>query len=196
LEITMRRRHLLLLSALALPSPMLLAGCATTPPPAAIGEESTITVTAVVESVDQTKRAVLLRGPRGGLHTVFVSDEVRNLPQVKAGDRVRITYREAWAADIVPAGTPMTSGMAVGAARTPQGSTPGGVVAGELRTRVRIQSVDTASNTVTFTRPDGFVRQVTVRRPMGQQFIRGLRPGDEVEIAYTEALAISVQPMN
>ena len=194
----MKLRNVLLLAMVALPGPVLLSGCASPPPvTTSVSDDAAVTITAVVESVDMARRAVLLSGPRGGLQTIFVSDEVRNLAQVKAGDRVNITYREAWAAEIVAPGTPGGGTTAVlGAARSPAGTRPAGAVGGELQTRVRVQSIDLASNTVTFTRPDGLVRSVSVRRPLGQQFIRGLKPGDEVEVTYTEALALSVTPAN
>jgi hypothetical protein len=38
------------------------------------------------------------------------------------------------------------------------------------------------------------VRTVAVERPEGQEFIRGLKKGDQVEITYTEALAMEVRP--
>jgi hypothetical protein len=63
-----------------------------------------------------------------------------------------------------------------------------------LRTTVEIEFVDTTFNTVTFKRSDGVSRTVAVQTPEGQKFIRGLRKGDRVEIAYTEAFAIEVKP--
>jgi len=194
----MKIRSILLLLATAMPVPTLLAGCATPPPSmTSVSDDQVVTVTAVVESIDLAKRAVLLRGPKGGLQTVFVGEQVRNLDQVKAGNRVTIAYREAWAADIVAPGTPGGAPAAVlGAVRAPQGAMPAGAVGGQVQTRVMIRSVDLENNMVTFVRPDGLVRMVAVRRPLGQQFIRGLKPGDEVDLTYSEALAISVQPAN
>jgi hypothetical protein len=48
-----------------------------------------------VESVDTSTRQVLLRTPDGARTTVVAGPEVRNLPQLKPGDRVTITYQEA-----------------------------------------------------------------------------------------------------
>ena len=56
------------------------------------------------------------------------------------------------------------------------------------------QSVATTS-TVSFVGPDNVVRTVTARNPQVQSFIRGLRVGQQVDIVYEEALAISVEPM-
>ena len=63
-----------------------------------------------------------------------------------------------------------------------------------LRTTVEIEHVDTSFNTVSFRRSDGQSRTVAVESPEGRKFIRGLRKGDQVEIAYTEAFAIEVKP--
>jgi hypothetical protein len=59
---------------------------------------------------------------------------------------------------------------------------------------VTIESVDTSFDTVTFRRPDGLVRTVAIQSPEGRKFIRTLKPGDEVEITYTEAVAVEVVP--
>jgi len=63
-----------------------------------------------------------------------------------------------------------------------------------LRTTVEIEFVDTTFNTVTFKRSDGVSRTVAVESPEGREFIKGLKKGDHVEIAYTEAFAIEVKP--
>jgi hypothetical protein len=38
------------------------------------------------------------------------------------------------------------------------------------------------------------VHIVTARSPNMQQFIRTLKPGDHVEITYTESIAVNVMP--
>ncbi len=70
-------------------------------PPGTFKRESTIT--AVVENVDRKKGTVVLSGPAGGLHAVRARDR-RNLENVKVGDEVVATYREALAVAIDPIG--------------------------------------------------------------------------------------------
>ena len=41
---------------------------------------------------------------------------------------------------------------------------------------------------------DGLARVLPVRSPEGKEFIAGLKAGDEVELTYTEAVAMSVEP--
>jgi hypothetical protein len=52
-------------------------------------------IIASVEDIDYGQRKVTLRGPRGGVHTVDVGDDVPNLENVKKGDQVVIRQTEA-----------------------------------------------------------------------------------------------------
>jgi len=47
---------------------------------------------------------------------------------------------------------------------------------------------------VTFIGPSGLSRTVDVVDPKAQQFIAQLKKGDEVELTYVEALAVTVEP--
>jgi hypothetical protein len=188
----MNRRHLLTLAtaagALGLAGPA-FAQRRGNPAPAAVGAVETHT--AIVETVDQTARQVLLRGEAGSLHTVPVGPEMRNLAQLRSGDTVTIEFREglavalANAADGAPAAT-----VAAAGARRPAGQRPGGGVARVVTMRVTVTAVDTRANTVTFTGPLGKSRTVAVERPEMQAFIRQLRAGQQVDIAYAESVVI------
>jgi translation elongation factor P/translation initiation factor 5A len=59
---------------------------------------------------------------------------------------------------------------------------------------VTIQSIDKDANTVTFMRQDGTVDTASVRSSEGRTFIAGLHAGDQVDVALSEAVAISVDP--
>jgi hypothetical protein len=160
-------------------------------PAVLIGTEE---VRATVETVDQQQRMVLLRGPTGTLLTVHAGPEVQNLPQVKPGDQVVIRYTEAVAARIARPGDPAPESTA-SAARAAPGERPAGLVVDHVRERVRIEGVDTANNTVAFVGPGGVPRRVAVRQPAMQEFLRTLKAGDEVDVTFTEAVAIRVEPM-
>ena len=150
-------------------------------------------VRATVETVDQQARTVLLRGPTGGLLTVHAGPEVRNLPQVKPGDQVVVRYAEAVAARIVRPGDPAPESTTT-MARAAPGERPAGMVVEHIRRRVTIEGVDPANGTVSFIGPDRVPRTVAVRQPAMQDFLRTLKAGDEVEVTFTEAVAISVEP--
>jgi hypothetical protein len=47
---------------------------------------------------------------------------------------------------------------------------------------------------VTFKRSDGTVHVIAVKSPNMVEFIHTLKPGDQVDVTYTESLAINVVP--
>jgi len=184
-------RRATLIGALALP---LLASCRS------VDAEQTTTVNAVVETVDPASRELLLRGSggaqSGALLSMIVGQRVQRLNQIRPGDRVTVKYYQALAAQAV---TPFSrtsepfEGVAVDRRQTAE--RPGGEVTRVRRGRVTITAVDPANNSVSFIGPNNVPRTVVAQNPQVQSFIRRLRPGDQVDLVYEEALAISVEPM-
>ena len=80
-----------------------LAGCALFKPAPTKGTigENAVTVTATVEKIDLATRMVTLRGPDGKSVTFRAGDQVKNLPQVKKGDKVVATYYESVAYEVI-----------------------------------------------------------------------------------------------
>ena len=58
-----------------------------------------------------------------------------------------------------------------------------------------ITAVDPASGAVSFVGPNQVVRTVAPKNPDVLRLTRSLKVGDQVDIVYEEALAISVEPM-
>jgi hypothetical protein len=188
--------RILLAGALVAPG-LALAQPAAAPEPAVVA--TTEERTAVVESVNLTERSVLLRGDSGSqsgmLATVRVGPQVRNLAQVRPGDRVVLTVTDAIAASVAPAGDGLgPTGGADVATRAAPGERPAASVSDGRRVRVRVDSVDQARNSVTFTEPDGVRKTVSVANPRMRQFIRGLNPGDLVDVVYVESVSLRVLP--
>lgn len=152
-------------------------------------------VTAIVETVDQATRTVLLSGPNGGLLSVEAGPEVKNLAQVKPGDRVVLRYREALAAEIVPASRATPAVQTSTQQQTaPLGHKPAGSTTTMIRAQVTIISVDPDHNQVSFVGPSRIERTAYVESPDMGRLLRTLKAGDQVELTYTEAIAISVEP--
>jgi len=159
--------------------------------------ENTQTLTATVTSIDLPKRLVTLKADNGNQTTVEVSPEVTNLPQVKAGDKVVVQYYQGLGAVFKKKGESTTVGkvdQTDAVARAAPGDKPGAAVGTTVTTTVVIEAVDKAKNQVSFTGPKGALRTVDVKDPAAQKFISQLKKGDQVELTYTEALAVSVQP--
>jgi hypothetical protein len=165
--------------------------------PEPVAVEKTQTISATVESIDTAKRLVELR--KGDeRRTIQVSPEVRNFDKIKVGDEVVATYYTGLAAAFKKKGESKTVGVVdatTGTARLPEGaSRPGAAIANKVTTTVVIEGVDRATNSVTFVGPAGMSRTVDVVDPKARQFISTLQKGDEVELTYVEALAVTLEP--
>ena len=84
--------------------PGVVKGGAAAAAPGKVAAVSTAEIVATVERVDAARRTVSLKGPRGNVVTMDVGEEVRNLPQVKVGDRVVVTYARALALELKKGG--------------------------------------------------------------------------------------------
>ena len=153
-------------------------------------------LTATVASVDAQKRTIMLVTPSGERTEFEVEPDVKNFEHIKAGDRVTLSYYVGVAFQLRPPGTTAQGAMTTEQLqRAPEGSRPSGALTRTYSTTVKIESVDLASNHVTVKRADGTVLTVAVEDPQVQERIRKLKPGDAVEVTYTEQLAVSVQPV-
>lgn len=173
-----------------------LAGCASTSesPPDPLNIENKVEASATVTQIDPVKRTLTLRTDSGEEIPLEASAAVRNLPQVRVGDRVTVTYFEAIGAEMRKPGDSTAATMDLGAGRTNPGERPGGVVATVQTIPVTIVSVDTQTSTVKFYAEDKQVRSITVTRPEAKAYISRLKAGDEVIVTYAEAVAIEVKP--
>jgi hypothetical protein len=173
---------------------VVLAACESAPPKPMAPIEGTVETSATVEKVDVQNRLLSLKTESGELVTVEVDPAVQNLAQVKPGDRVVARYRQAIGATIAKdaAGEPVT--VDVDADKAELGQKPAAQVAKTTNIPVTITSVDTKTNLVNFSGPDGLVRSITVETPQAKEFIKQLKPGDTVVVTFTEAVAVSVEP--
>lgn len=175
----------------ALATAALLTACAQTPRPVSVSE--VVQASAVVEAIDAATRRVRLKAPDGRSMMVQAGPSVQNFEQVRVGDRVTVRYTEALAAEVVKPGTP-TSGATVSSDRAAPGARPGGAESVTLRGVVKVVTVDTVNHTVDIVGLDGATRKVVVRDPKAREFIRGLKAGDDVQLTFTEAVAVAVEP--
>src|SRR5678816_4167334 len=114
-----------LLGALAMPAVAQTAGATmeSSPGKATLRHERQIVAT--VEEVDAAKRTVTLKGPKGNVVPLTVGPEVRNLAQVKVGDKVRVRYAEALSLTLKKDGKELPSAKAASEMmRAPAGGTP------------------------------------------------------------------------
>ena len=165
------------------------------PPPPPTNVAHMRQLSATVESVDMSTRQVLLQTPQGTRATVVAGPEVRNLPQLRAGDRVTVTYQEAIAVQMAQPGSRRLDAAVLVAQRAAPGQLPSGAISGVVASRVSVVSVAPDGTSVTFIGPRRVLHIAEVRDPKLQSFVQRLRPGDQVDVAYANELAVRVDPM-
>jgi hypothetical protein len=153
---------------------------------AAVTTESSATVTAI----DKAERRVTLKAPTGDKFVVSVPRDVKAFDTLKVGDKVDIDYYQSVAVSILPPGTkPSETERAASMA-----SAGGGAMGKALTITARVVNVDADANEVTFKGPQGATKTVKVQDPDLQKKLPDLKPGDSVQLTYTEAAAADIRP--
>jgi Cu/Ag efflux protein CusF len=181
-----------LLGALALPAVAQTSGATmqTSPGKATLRHEHQIVAT--VEEVDAAKGHVTLKGPKGNLVPLTVGPEVRNLAQVKVGDKVRVRYAEALSLTLKKDGKELPSAKAASETmRAPAGATPAGAVGEQVTVVANVIAVDAKTHQVTLKGPNRTV-DLYVEDP---EQLKLIKVGDQVEAVYTQAVAVTVEPV-
>jgi len=149
-------------------------------------------ISAQVVAIDKVTRTVTLKGPQGKVVDIVAGDEVKNFDQIKLGDLVVARYAQSHTLELrktkVKAGEPTVT---EGAARAKPGERPAVAGAREVTAIADVIGVDAKKSTITLKGPRGNVVTLDVKNP--DQF-KVVKKGDQVEVTYTEALALSVEP--
>jgi hypothetical protein len=170
----------------------LLGACATGEQSKPSGRIEEVTeARAKVAAVDQAQRRLTIEEASGEQFELQATDEVRNFDQIEVGDEVVVSYTEALAWQVKPAGEG-APGVAeeVEASRAKPGEKPSGQVGRTVTLTATITAIDLANGTVTLTGPGGQAQTIKARDPAN---LKKVKVGDLVDITYTEAVAIAVR---
>ena len=170
---------------------MLLVGCATAPRPLEVGV--TEKINAEVVAVDHDTRLLVLRGPEGNELLTRAGPEVRNFAQVQVGDVLSVAFYTGYTVAMAKPGSAGVD-VEVASSRRPEGDRPGAAAGMTTRSTVEILSVAADGSAVSFRDSEGRMQSIDVVREDSRAFARKLRRGDMVDLTYTEAVAISVDP--
>ena len=151
----------------------------------------TATVTATVVAIDPATRTVTLKDKRGRVVEVEVGEEARNFDQLRVGDVVTTEYREAMSLSLTKTSGPRSASERQIEKRSAPGDKPGGTVGREITIMADVVALNAKAKTVTLKGPQGNMVDVLVEDP---EQMKQIRKGDQVEVVYTEAVAISVTP--
>ncbi len=149
-------------------------------------------VTGTIEAVSQSDRHVTVLGSNGSRVILEAGAQIQNFDQLRPGDRVVVAYHEGLIAEVARPG----EGAQSQTQRTErvQGDMPTKMVGTQTTKTVEIESVDRDRNMVTFKHPDGTSRTLGVSSLKAKEFVSQLNPGDEVQLTFREAAAVSIKP--
>ena len=148
-------------------------------------------IIATVVAIDKTTRTVTLKGPQGKSVDVVAGEQVRNFDQIKVGDQVVAQYQQALSLELKKTRTTGTPTETVAAARAKPGERPAGAVGREITALADVVNVDPKNSIISLKGPRGNVFDLKVQN---QDHFKVVKKGDQVEVTYTEALALSVEP--
>ena len=180
-----------LLPAVAQQTPANGSAVVTNRAPGKVAMAEVTKITATVEAIDQAKREVTVKGPKGNTLVLPVSPEAKNFDKVKVGDKVVVGYIQALSMTLKKGGKELPSKTAsADMARAASGAQPAGAVARQLTVIADVTAVNANTHTVTLKGPERVV-DLKVRDP--EQF-KLIKVGDQIEAVYSEGLAVSVEP--
>jgi hypothetical protein len=148
------------------------------------------TESATVEAIDPSTRTITLKKPDGTYQQVVAGPEIKRFEEVKVGQKVNARYYENVVVRVKQPGEPEVDNK-VKATTGSEQATPGGTKARQRTITATITAIDPALPTITFTGPNGWVYTSPVQ---DKEALAKVKVGDKVDIVWTEALLLSLEP--
>ena len=176
-----------------------VAGCSSVSQPTQgqplLTKAAIISAQATIVGVNYDTREVRLEIPNkpgDNFLDVVVSDDVKNLSQIRFGDQVTVEYIEAVSVSLFGAGQVEPGvDVTVAAGRAPSGARPAAATGIEESITAVIEGVDRQNELVALRMPDGSRKIVKVNNPANLDRVSA---GDKVRISFVRAWATRVTP--
>lgn len=181
-----------LITAVGLPLG-LQAGEKNAAPEAAISTQYN-TITAKVLEVDAAKQKLVLESDTGVRSVVRVDPKVKNFKNIKKGDLVKIEQIDSLALSLTKKekGEKPSASVVTEKSTAPVGSKPAMETVESTQVTAEVVKVDLAKSWIELKGPEGNILALKAKDPKN---LEGIKKGDMIAVNYTEALAVSVEPM-
>ena len=147
----------------------------------------TKTLTASVEAIDSTTRAVTVKKPDGTFEVFYVPDGVKTFDTLKIGDKVTARYYENMVLTVQKPGQAAKDSSNAAVTRSKAGAA--GTVAHQRTITATIQAIDLKVPSITFTGPNNWKYSTRVQ---DLNSLKQVKVGDKVDITWTEAMILSL----
>jgi Cu/Ag efflux protein CusF len=150
-----------------------------------------VTVKTTIEAIDHEARTVTFMDKDGNYETVLCGPEVQRFNELKVGDKVTFHYTASVVVKVRKPGepgSPVSSEQPAIVRET--GAKPGATITEQETATVVIKAIDPKGPAVTVKTEGGHTMSFLVE---DKGLLKKFKPGDKVEITYTDSLMISVE---
>jgi len=148
------------------------------------------TETATIEAIDVPGRTITLKKSDGTFVTVVAGPDIKRFAEIKVGDKVAARYYENVVVRVKQPGERDVD--AANKATTPSEQVlPGGTKAKQQTITATITAIDMDAPSITFSGPRGWTYSTPV---MDKAALAKVKVGDKVDIVWTEAVLVSLEP--
>lgn len=164
--------------------------------PVAVAEEL-VTAPFTVEDIDRKNRTLTLRSADGEKVSMSVPADTQGFEQLKKGDKIELDYYRAAVVSVLPAGSAAARNQPREQSQGATSGQGGGGAASrgrQVTSSAEVVSVNRRDNSMKVKGPGGKTQTVSVQDPATQQKIQGVKPGDVVQVTYTEAVVAAIRP--
>jgi len=147
----------------------------------------TKTLTASVEAIDSTTRAVTVKKPDGTYDVFYVPDGIKKFDTLKIGDKVTARYYENIVLNLQRPGEAAKDSSDAAVTHSTRGGA--GTVAHQRTITATIQAIDLKVPSITFIGPSNWKYSTRVK---DVNALKQVKVGDKVDITWTEAMIVSL----
>jgi len=149
-----------------------------------------MTETGTIEALEAQTRTVDIRKADGTIVPVVAGPDINRFAELKVGQKVNFRYYENVVVMLKKPGEPDTNTMARATTGSAQ-ALPGGTKAKQRTITATITAIDPKAPSITFTGPNGWKYSSKVQ---DTEALAKVKVGDKVDIVWTEAMLVSLEP--
>ena len=151
----------------------------------------TITRTATIEAITYGTRELTVKGPEGNYVTFTAPPEVKRLDALKVGDTIVAKYFENLVIRVKLPGEKDVDSATAGASPS-AGGKPGATLAEQRTITATITDIDPVVPSITFKGPNNWTYSSRVE---DKKALAKVKVGDKVDITWTQAVLVGVEPV-
>ena len=148
------------------------------------------TESGTIEAIEASSRTITLKKADGTYVTTVAPPDVKRFAELKIGDKVSARFYETIVLTMKKPGEPDVD-TATKKTTPSEAALPGGTKAKQRTITATISAIDPAAPSITFSGPNGWKY---TSRVQDKDALAKVKVGDRVDITWTEAVLVSVEP--